>query len=260
MITAFLRETDCVLRAAFITTALFAGVVATTHGAVAAEVEAQDVYRPTAATSAADATPEISTTALETALSSPAAESTPTPSAETVPAAPTTAVATPAPVMMAPIPDESETEVLRPAIAEGAALDQGEEHCLATAIYFEARGESEKGQKAVAEVILRRTKTPGRPGTVCGVVFEGANRKTGCQFSFTCDRASNVAPFNAAWMRAQRIATEMLGGALSRVSSIVRGATFYHATHVSPPWASRMIKVARIGSHVFYRPKAGRFS
>lgn len=169
----------------------------------------------------------------------------------------------PAATTMAPIPDESELAamVLR---VEGhdtlASGDEDEQRCLATAIYFEARGESEKGQKAVAEVILTRTRTPGRPGTICGVVFEGAHRKTGCQFSFTCDRASDVAPANTAWLRAQRIAAEMLNGALDRLTSIVRGATFYHARNVSPPWASRMVKVARIGSHIFYRPKGGRFS
>ena len=163
---------------------------------------------------------------------------------------------------MAPIPDQSEMATLlrRAADQSLANVDDGEEHCLATAIYFEARGESEKGQKAVAEVILRRTKTPGRPTTVCGVVFEGSERRTGCQFSFTCDRASDVAPLNAAWLRAHRIASEMLGGALDRLTSIVRGATFYHARHVSPPWASRMVKVARIGSHIFYRPRGGRYS
>jgi spore germination cell wall hydrolase CwlJ-like protein len=136
-----------------------------------------------------------------------------------------------------------------------ADIDAKEEDCLATAIYFEARGESEEGQKAVAEVILARAQTPGRPKTVCGVVYEGSERKTGCQFSFTCDRASNTAPFDGAWKRAKAIAAEVARGA----TSIVRGATFYHATSVRPGWASRMVKVAQVGSHIFYRPKAGRY-
>jgi spore germination cell wall hydrolase CwlJ-like protein len=133
-------------------------------------------------------------------------------------------------------------------------VDADDEHCLATAIYFEARGESEDGQKAVAEVILARTKTPGRPKSVCGVVYEGSERKRGCQFSFTCDRASNVAPFDAAWKRAKAIAAKVARG----TSSLVRGATFYHATYVKPGWASRMVKVGQVGSHIFYRPQPGR--
>lgn len=145
-----------------------------------------------------------------------------------------------------------------PEIKAPAAKSKGEEHCLATAIYFEARGESEKGQQAVAEVILARTKTPGRPPTICGVVYEGSHRKTGCQFSFTCDRTSDVAPANEAWSRARRIASDMLS-AIGRLNSVVRGATFYHANYVNPRWASRMVKVAQIGTHIFYRPKRGRY-
>ena len=141
-------------------------------------------------------------------------------------------------------------------VSERIATGESEEHCLATAIYFEARGESEDGQKAVAEVILARAKTPGRPKTVCGVVYEGSQRKSGCQFSFTCDSASNVAPLDTAWKRAKAIAAEVARGA----TSIVRGATFYHATYVKPGWASRMVKVAQVGSHIFYRPKAGHYS
>ena len=169
----------------------------------------------------------------------------------------------PAAATMAPIPDETEIAAMlqrEESDSAPASHDDGERHCLATAIYFEARGESEKGQKAVAEVILRRTRTAGRPATICGVVYEGAHRRTGCQFSFTCDRASDVAPPNSAWLRAERIAAEMLSGALDRLTSIVRGATFYHARNVSPRWALRMVRVAQIGSHVFYRPKARRYS
>lgn len=148
-------------------------------------------------------------------------------------------------------------EPVRAAFDSRDGVSESEEHCLATAIYFEARGESEEGQKAVAEVILARAKTPGRPKTVCGVVYEGAQRKgRGCQFSFACDRASNVAPRDSAWERAKDIAGEVARGA----TSIVRGATFYHALSVKPGWASRMVKVAQVGSHVFYKPRAGRYS
>lgn len=132
-----------------------------------------------------------------------------------------------------------------------------EAHCLATAVYFEARGESAKGQKAVAEVVLARTRTPGRPSTICGVVYEGSHRRTGCQFSFTCDRASDVARHGAQWAQAQRIAATAIS-THGKVKSLSRGATFYHADYVKPRWARRMVRVAQIGSHIFYRPKRGR--
>jgi hypothetical protein len=133
---------------------------------------------------------------------------------------------------------------------------QSEMHCLATAIYFEARGESIKGQKAVGEVILARTHVPGRPTTICGVVYEGSERKTGCQFSFTCDHIPDVVRTERLWLRAERVArTVMRTRGRGR---IVRGATFYHADYVNPAWASGMVRVAQIGSHIFYRPKRGR--
>lgn len=142
-------------------------------------------------------------------------------------------------------------------VASVEPATHGERHCLATAIYFEARGESVKGQKAVAEVVLARTRTPGRPSTICGVVYEGSKRKTGCQFSFTCDRASDVARAGAQWAEAQRIAATVMT-THGRGKSVSRGATFYHADYVKPRWARGMVRVAQIGSHIFYRPKRGR--
>lgn len=132
-----------------------------------------------------------------------------------------------------------------------------EKDCLATAIYFEARGESAKGQKAVAEVILARTRVPGRPSTICGVVYEGSKRRTGCQFSFTCDGVADRVRGGDAWRQANRIAANVMrtGG---KVNQVAGGATFYHADYVSPGWASRMVKVAEIGTHIFYRPQRGR--
>jgi spore germination cell wall hydrolase CwlJ-like protein len=132
-----------------------------------------------------------------------------------------------------------------------------EKNCLATAIYFEARGESAQGQKAVAEVVLARTRVPGRPKTVCGVVYEGSSRRTGCQFSFTCDGVSDRVVSKDAWRQANRIAANVMrtGG---KVNAVAGGATFYHADYVNPRWASRMVKVAEIGTHIFYRPQRGR--
>jgi hypothetical protein len=132
-----------------------------------------------------------------------------------------------------------------------------EKDCLATAVYFEARGESAKGQKAVAEVILARTRVPGRPKSICGVVYEGSKRRTGCQFSFTCDGIADRVRSHEAWRQAMRVATNVMrtGG---KVNPVAGGATFYHADYVSPGWASRMVKVAEIGTHIFYRPQRGR--
>lgn len=132
-----------------------------------------------------------------------------------------------------------------------------ERDCLATAVYFEARGESAKGQKAVAEVVLARTRVPGRPKTICGVVYQGSKRSTGCQFSFTCDGVADRVHSRDAWRQAMRVATNVMrtGG---KVNPVAGGATFYHADYVSPGWASRMVKVASIGQHVFYRPQRGR--
>jgi spore germination cell wall hydrolase CwlJ-like protein len=132
-----------------------------------------------------------------------------------------------------------------------------EKDCLATAIYFEARSESAMGQRAVAEVILARTKVPGRPKSICGVVYEGSKRRTGCQFSFTCDGIADRVRDRDSWRQAMKIATNVMrtGG---KVNAVAGGATFYHADYVSPGWASRMVKVASIGTHVFYRPQRGR--
>lgn len=151
-----------------------------------------------------------------------------------------------------------ETKVRNVSNRPNYASYERERRCLATAVYFEARGESTKGQKAVAEVVLARARTPGRPRSICGVVYEGAKRRTGCQFSFTCDGVSDRVRNREAWVTAQRIATSVMrtGG---RVNPVARGATFYHADYVKPGWATRMVKVAQIGTHIFYRPKRGRF-
>lgn len=156
---------------------------------------------------------------------------------------------------MAPIPDEpAETATLGDS-SEDVELARGKHAsataCLATAIYFEARGESMKGQRAVGEVILARTRQAGRPKSVCGVVYEGSHRRTGCQFSFTCDGIADVVRNTGAWARAKRAAALAFSARGKR--KVSRGATHYHATSVRPYWASSLRKVARIGSHIFYR-------
>lgn len=122
--------------------------------------------------------------------------------------------------------------------------------CLAQAIYFEARGEPLPGQVAVAEVILNRVDSPSFPRTICGVVRQGADRRTGCQFSFMCNGTDLRMREGDAARRAGIIAHLMIDG---RPRLLTGNATHFHARRVSPGWASRLVRTARIGAHIFYR-------
>lgn len=123
--------------------------------------------------------------------------------------------------------------------------------CLAQAIYYEARSESEDGQRAVAQVVLNRLRHPAYPASVCGVVYQGPMRPGGgCQFTFTCDGSLGRAAAGEHWLRARRIAAEALAGS---VYAPVGHSTHYHTTAVLPFWAPKLIKSAIIGSHIFYR-------
>ena len=127
--------------------------------------------------------------------------------------------------------------------------------CLTQAVYFEARGETPRGQQAVAQVVLNRVKHPAFPKTVCAVVFQGAARSTGCQFSFACDGSMRRGREAGAWDRARHVAARALAGA---VLPDVGKATHFHTTGVAPAWGPSMLRVAQVGLHVFYRlnPKA----
>jgi spore germination cell wall hydrolase CwlJ-like protein len=122
--------------------------------------------------------------------------------------------------------------------------------CLAQAIYYEAASEDEAGQRAVAQVVLNRVRHPAFPASVCGVVFQGWERPTGCQFSFTCDGSLVRAPSNVLWARAIRLAKAALTGS---VEPSVGHATHYHADYVVPYWADSLAKTATLGRHIFYR-------
>jgi spore germination cell wall hydrolase CwlJ-like protein len=123
--------------------------------------------------------------------------------------------------------------------------------CLAEAIYYEARSESEEGQRAVAQVVLNRVRHPAYPGSVCGVVYQGPLRAGGgCQFTFTCDGSLASAPSGLGWLRARRLAAEALAG---YVYAPVGLATNYHTHQVLPDWAFRLAKATVIGNHIFYR-------
>ena len=122
--------------------------------------------------------------------------------------------------------------------------------CLASAVYYEAGNQDEDGARAVAQVVLNRVRHPAFANTVCGVVYEGSTRPTGCQFTFTCDGSLAREPDADGWRRAKTIAEAALAGF---VYAPVGWATHYHANYVLPTWASTMAKNAIVGAHLFYR-------
>jgi spore germination cell wall hydrolase CwlJ-like protein len=131
------------------------------------------------------------------------------------------------------------------------ALESSRElECLSEAVYYEARGETPSGQAAVAQVVLNRVRHPSFPKSICGVVFQGAYKHVGCQFSFACDGSMRRGREAGAWNRAQKIASRALSGA---VMNEVGAATHFHTTGVSPGWGPRLLRVAQVGMHVFYR-------
>jgi spore germination cell wall hydrolase CwlJ-like protein len=125
-----------------------------------------------------------------------------------------------------------------------------EQQCLARAIYFEARSESELGQRAVAQVIINRSKDPAYPNTVCGVIYQGAERPNSCQFSFACDGLSDEPKTRKQWATAQKIAKQALAG--KNEMTIVAAATHYHADYVTPKWSHSLRRIMKIGRHIFY--------
>jgi spore germination cell wall hydrolase CwlJ-like protein len=149
-------------------------------------------------------------------------------------------------------------------VAADVARGKGALECLTDAVYYEARGESDQGQAAVAQVVLNRVRRGGFPKSVCGVVFQGVDAHT-CQFSFACDGAMGYGLEPAAWRRARVIAQRALDGF---VMQEVGDATNFHVARLGQIWGSGLVKVAQVGAHVFYRltghgtftahPSAGR--
>jgi spore germination cell wall hydrolase CwlJ-like protein len=134
-------------------------------------------------------------------------------------------------------------------------LADSEKTCLAQAIYHEARGESREGQLAVANVIINRAFSKKYPSTICGVVFQNADKgRYKCQFTFACDGRSDMGNERAAWNRSLKMAEtafhEFQVG--ERPGVIPDSALFYHTTAVSPSWGQKFRRVATIGSHIFY--------
>lgn len=131
------------------------------------------------------------------------------------------------------------------------ALDASRDlDCLTQAAYYEARGEGRDGMRAVAQVVLNRVRHPAFPKSICGVVYQGAARRTGCQFSFTCSGVMRGRINQAAWNRARDVASKALSGS---VYAGVGNATHFHTTGVSPAWRGSLVRVNQVGSHLFYR-------
>ena len=135
----------------------------------------------------------------------------------------------------------------------GAARAKAEK-CLANAVYFEARGESVRGQIAVAQVVMNRVFSPFYPNDVCGVVYQNSHRHLACQFTFACDGIPDIVNEPDAWERAKRIAGDVLDGKLWMPE--VAKSTHYHAYWVRPDWVNEMKKIYKLGVHTFYRPRA----
>jgi spore germination cell wall hydrolase CwlJ-like protein len=127
--------------------------------------------------------------------------------------------------------------------------------CMATAIYFEARGEPLRGQAAVGQVIMNRIRSPIFPKTICGVVYQGALNRHACQFSFACDGLPDRATDKDDWAIALKTAKQVI----SREVWIdeVGYATHYHADYVKPDWRHLYQRVTKIGTHIFYKPPPG---
>jgi spore germination cell wall hydrolase CwlJ-like protein len=148
------------------------------------------------------------------------------------------------------IADPSPQSASRFVLPAGGAAYATALKCLAQAVYYEAAREPVEGQRAVAQVVLNRVRHPAYPNSVCGVVYEGFERTTGCQFSFTCDGALLRQPMKALWLQSEAVARQALAG---HVQASVGMATNYHADYVLPKWAFRLAKIEQIGRHIFYR-------
>jgi len=177
---------------------------------------------------------------------------------------PATDDATPVEVVALPTLPHEESADLSPIPADrpdyASLIDEDqwrhEQRCLAQAIYFEARGESDKGQAAVAQVVLNRVSSGLYPSTICGVVFQNRQHYHACQFSFACEGRSLRIGEPDAWHRAERIAAAVTTG--KTYVADVGDATHYHALYVHPYWARRLERTDRIGHHVFYKLRDGQ--
>lgn len=152
-----------------------------------------------------------------------------------------------------PVVPVSADEVRGSSLLEQAVMKKllKEHRCLADALYYEARGEGEKGQKAIAEVIFTRLQKGKYGHSICAVVYEGAGQSS-CQFSFTCNGALHQAKNLGAWMKAQQLAARILTGE-EPLKGATGGAVNFHAASVDPEWSAELARTTQIGNHVFYK-------
>ncbi|KQZ12652.1 MULTISPECIES: cell wall hydrolase [unclassified Mesorhizobium] len=139
-----------------------------------------------------------------------------------------------------------------------AVFSKPEQTCLANAIYFEARGESLRGQAAVAQVVLNRVRNPAYPGSVCGVVYQNSHWRNACQFSFACDGIKDRITEPSRYKTAKDVALAVSAGKIFIPE--VGSSTHYYANYVNPGWARSMHKMVKIGLHIFYRTYGGGWS
>ena len=139
-----------------------------------------------------------------------------------------------------------------------SAFSEQEQRCLSAGIYFEARGESVKGQAAVAQVILNRVRNPAYPKSICGVVYQNEKWRNRCQFSFACDGIKDRVASRDHYEMAEEVALAVTSGKIWIPE--VGSSTHYHATYVRPRWARTMEKMMKIGQHIFYRTYGGGWS
>jgi spore germination cell wall hydrolase CwlJ-like protein len=161
----------------------------------------------------------------------------------------------PVPVKLAYAREAAPETVFKPTLRPALSASRNERRCLAEAIYFEARGESYRGQVAVAQVVRNRVESSVFPNTICAVVYQNKQKRNACQFSFACDGIRDRVNERSAWAQAREIADKVIAGELYLPE--VSDAINYHASYVRPPWASRMKRVTRIGAHIFYRFRRG---
>jgi spore germination cell wall hydrolase CwlJ-like protein len=157
-------------------------------------------------------------------------------------------------VIVPAVPDVAQTFKIRPEEKQRVVAQRrvrlAEENCLARAVYFEARSESDMGQLAVAKVILNRVKSPNFPKSICGVVYQGSGTRNSCQFSFACDGLPDDVKQPGAWDHAKSIAGRAINN--DPAVAMMGHATNYHADYVKPRWAKTMRRLAKIGHHIFY--------
>ena len=153
--------------------------------------------------------------------------------------------------MIAATESASDVEFTRSWLAQQPKASGGEQwKCLSEALYFEARGETVKGQFAVAEVIVNRVKSSRFPRSLCNVIHQGTGKKYQCQFTYTCDGNAEVIAEPRAYDQVGKIARAVLDG---KVPALTDGATYYHTTAVKPRWSRVFTRTAQIGVHLFYR-------